>query len=195
MESKEILFTLQEQARNVLRHYDRSIKVLSKLPQNYAVKEAIRSIATIKNQRLENKDLYALNIILVSVEVEELLEALDYLIAHYDYKDEESMSVFVEFSIIAYGRLHHPNTVDPKELFNYKNLLTKEQLIKLNMQSTHEILYELYDQLTEFGCGATLARYLLETISNKKRLPKEPITFKEKNILLGELIIELSTGK
>jgi hypothetical protein len=195
MDSKEILFTLQEQDRNVLKHYDRSIKVLSSLPQNDAVKEAIRSIRTVKNTVLENKKLYTLNIILVSNEVIELLENLDYLIAHNDYIEEKSMEVFVEFTLIAYGRLHHTNTIDPKELSYYKNLLTKEQLIKLNIQSTHEILYELYDQLTEFGCGTTLARYLLETISNKKRLPKEPTTSKEESIQLGDFIIQLSTNK
>jgi len=120
----------------------------------------------------------------------DIIDNLDYIYgAHYD-DHHATLEIFIEFALQAYIELGHENTKEPKEYWNYKKLLTDEQLKKLGIRSSNEVLYKLREQLEDFGCDDTLSKYLMETISNKKRLPKEPEKIKWKNIELGEYILQ-----
>lgn len=190
--TNKVIRHLQSEQNNQIYHYDKSIdtlmKLLKRLPKNNiaernSVRQGITSISKEKNRELMNKSLFSVNV------SSEVIDELNYLndIASEELKD--NFEIFIEFTLKAYFKLQHPNTIIPKKVYDIEEYLSIEERHQAQIYSTNEILYELYEFLIEFGCDKDTARALQACISNNKRLPKEPTSSKEEYIKQGKNIL------
>ena len=189
--AKKVLSRLILEHESRIDFYNKSITTLKNLLKALPKKNIIERDSIKQGiNALENQKYFEIANRYIPTIDDEVIKNLDYLydIANEDIKDV--FEVFLEFTLMAYLRLQHPNTIEPKKLYNIDDYLSTEERHQAKIFTTNEILYELYELLNEYGCDKDTARALQSCISDNKRLPKEPIFTREAQTKLGQYILK-----